>query len=117
MNERIEAHFLDPQNIGVLDSYSYKLSKKTPVCGDQTDFYIVEKDGYVEEVKYMAYGCSVFIASCSLLSEYLKGQKLEKLSGLTKEVVDQLLGKLEPSESHVTDILLALAGELHHANS
>lgn len=74
-------------------------------CGDQVSMYIKTGSGTrnpdtttIENITFEGTGCSVSVASASLLSEMLKGKTLEEvLSWGTKEIEEMLGVKMGPS--------------------
>jgi len=73
-------------------------------CGDQVSMYIklkaksLELKDEIESISFEGTGCSVSVASASLLTEMLKGKKLEEVLGWGTMEIEELLGvELGPS--------------------
>ncbi|MCL4123135.1 UNVERIFIED_CONTAM: hypothetical protein GTU68_049337 [Idotea baltica] len=47
-----------------------------PLCGDQITLFLKVKDGLIEDISFDASGCAISVASASLMSDLLKGQKV-----------------------------------------
>lgn len=69
------------------------------VCGDSITMDVsVDHDHRLRDMKYMAEGCAISIASASLLSERVVGMKQDDIMKLTREDIFALLGTtLTPS--------------------
>jgi len=52
-----------------------------PACGDVMRLQIrVDEEGVIVDAKFKTYGCGSAIASSSLLTEWVKGRTLDKLT-------------------------------------
>lgn len=90
--ENILDHYKHPRNFGELDQAEHAHAAN-PLCGDELDFYIRFNDaGAVSDVKYTGRGCTITIASASMLSEKLKGMPRVAVAALQTDAVLQLLG-------------------------
>lgn len=96
-------HYENPRNVGSLDK-----SQKTvgtglvgaPACGDVMKLQIeVDGEGVITDAKFKTFGCGSAIASSSLVTEWIKGQSIEKAAKITnKEIADEL--SLPPVKIH-----------------
>ena len=113
MNEIIEAHFLDPKNVGTLMNPNAHISVGNAVCGDllkmDVDF---NQARTIQAVAYKAYGCSTSLATASIISEFIQGKPLADLSKVTREEIVGMLGELEPKERHCIEYALDILAEL-----
>jgi NifU-like protein involved in Fe-S cluster formation len=94
--ELVKDHFINPRNI-LEDEEAYGADGKGLVgnikCGDQMLVVIKVKDDAIDECKWKTYGCASAIASTSMLSEVVKGMKLEDAYKITpNDIVDKLGG-------------------------
>ena len=63
------------------------------VCGDQLNFYLKIKNGKVQDVKFLSFGCASNIATASAMTEKIKGMSVEEAKKFKwKEIVDDLGG-------------------------
>src|SRR5574344_1662545 len=63
------------------------------VCGDQLNFYLKVKNGKVQDVKFLSFGCASNIATASIMTEKVKGMTVEEAKKFKwKEIVDDLGG-------------------------
>jgi len=75
-------HYENPRNVGVLDKKDKSVGTGlvgAPACGDVLKLQIkVNEEGTITDAKFKAFGCGSAIASSSLVSEWVKGKKLEE---------------------------------------
>jgi nitrogen fixation NifU-like protein len=69
-------------------------------CGDQMLVAIRVKDGIITDCKWKTYGCASAIASTSMLSEVVKGMKLEEAYHITPADITRKLGGLPEHKIH-----------------
>ena len=101
-------HFRNPQNVGEIEDPEGTGTVTNPICGDKTVLYMRIKEGVVEDAKFLSFGCAVTIASASVLTEKIKGEKISQLlSGSDDEVISRLvnlieseLGEIPPAKLH-----------------
>ena len=71
-----------------------------PACCDVMRLQIkVNDNGVIEDAKFKTYGCGSAIASSSLLTEWVKGRKLEDAEQITNTEIAQELS-LPPVKIH-----------------
>jgi nitrogen fixation NifU-like protein len=81
-------HYRNPRNFGTLDPATVSAEDLNPLCGDQIRMDLrVNGDGVVEEIRFSGKGCAISQASASMLTEEVKGMKLEDVAKLGKDVV------------------------------
>lgn len=88
--EIILDHFKSPRNRGKLPEPALKVEGANPLCGDEVELFILEKDGQLADVRIETHGCSISQAAASMMTEAIKGQSLadaEKLAGEFKEMM------------------------------
>jgi nitrogen fixation NifU-like protein len=91
--EYILDHYRNPRNFGHLDAPTAVAEDLNPLCGDKIRFeLLVGADGRVSDVRFSGKGCAISQASASMLSESLKGEKLEDVARLPQERVLENVG-------------------------
>jgi NifU-like protein len=110
-------HFFNPRNVGHADEPSFEGRAASLVCGGQVRFSIqVDEAHTVSQARFRAVGCSVLVASASLLTEQVTG--LTTAEAANAGVVEQI-GPLESQNAHcpglARDALLAAIREYSDA--
>ena len=92
-SDKVMDHFMNPRNVGEIDSPDGVGEEGNPVCGDMMTFYIKVKDNRLDDVKFRTFGCGAAIAVSSMVSEMAKGKTLEEAMKITpRSVADELEG-------------------------
>lgn len=96
-------HYENPRNVGSMDKDDESVGTGlvgAPACGDVMKLQIkVGKDGLIEDAKFKTFGCGSAIASSSLVTELIRGKKLEEASQIkNKDIADAL--SLPPVKIH-----------------
>lgn len=85
--------YKNPLNEGVIEDAELSKDGENPSCGDDTKIYLkVSEDNIIEDIKHETDGCAISTASISIISDELKGKKLEEVLELDK---DWMLEKLD----------------------
>src|SRR3989339_1179100 len=82
--ELIIDHSRNPRNFGKLENANHMKEGYNPLCGDKFTFYIFEKNGIIEAIKFEGSGCAISTASASLMTESLKGKTIDEADKLFK---------------------------------
>lgn len=98
--EVIMDHYMHPRNQGVLDGDVLTVDLKNPTCGDEITLQMAVKDGVVEDVRFKGSGCSISMASASMMTEIIKGKPVEEALEISQE-----FRKLLKGEETNTDLL------------
>ena len=102
-SEKVIDHYENPRNVGKLDADSDDVGTGmvgAPACGDVMRLQIqVNGEGVIEDAKFKTYGCGSAIASSSLLTEWVKGKKLEEAEAIKNTEIAQELA-LPPVKIH-----------------
>jgi Fe-S cluster assembly scaffold IscU len=101
-NEVID-HYENPRNVGVLDKKDNTVGTGlvgAPACGDVLKLQIkVDDNGIITDAKFKAFGCGSAIASSSLVSEWVKGKKIDEALQIKNTEIAQHLS-LPPVKLH-----------------
>ena len=96
MDELFRDHILDhyrrPRCHGRLEHADATVEDANPLCGDQLRMDFRFADGRVAQVRFTGTGCSISLASASLLCEAIEGRTLDEVKALTRQDVLDLLG-------------------------
>jgi nitrogen fixation NifU-like protein len=105
--EYILDHYKNPRNFGRLDNPDISHEEENPLCGDVVGIDLRVQDGSIEDVRFHGRGCAISQASASLLTERLKGMRLDDAKHIDKDDVLDELG-IEISPARIKCALLSL---------
>ena len=102
-SDKVIDHYENPRNVGKFDDSDESIGTGmvgAPACGDVMRLQIkVNAEGVIEDAKFKTYGCGSAIASSSLLTEWVKGKKLEEAEQIKNTEIAQELA-LPPVKIH-----------------
>jgi nitrogen fixation NifU-like protein len=105
--ENILDHYKHPRNRGRVDKPDSEAHDSNPLCGDEIGMTMRIGNGKITDVRFEGSACAICLASASMLSEEVKGGKLEVARGMKKEKVLALLG-IDPGPTRLKCALLPL---------
>ena len=105
--EYILDHYKNPRNFGRLEEADISHEEYNPLCGDLVGMDFRMRDGVIEDVRFHGRGCAISQASASLMTERLKGMRVEDARKISKEDVLDELG-IEISVARLKCALLSL---------
>jgi nitrogen fixation NifU-like protein len=85
-------HYRNPRNFGHFDHPGASAEDLNPLCGDTIRMEFEVDDGVVRDVRFSGKGCAISQASASMLTETIKGMRLEEIAKLSKDVVLENVG-------------------------
>lgn len=101
-SEKVIDHYENPRNVGSLDKDDGGVGTGivgAPACGDVMKLQIKVKDGVITDAKFKTYGCGSAIASSSLVTEWVKGMKIEDAMEIKNSQIAEELS-LPPVKIH-----------------
>lgn len=107
--EVILDHYRNPRNKRGLEGADIDLLHNNPLCGDEISVRVKLEDGAVSDAAFEGQGCSISQASASMLTEKIKGMKLDDVEGLVLEFRGMMAGK-EGADDDALGDLVALKG-------
>ncbi len=93
--ETILDHYHHPRNQGALEHPSVEVEGVNPLCGDELTLYLDVEDGTISQVRLKSRGCSINMASGSMMTEVIAGQTLERAEELIDKFKYMMLNKDE----------------------
>lgn len=105
--EYILDHYKNPRNFGRLPDADVSHEEYNPLCGDLVGMDFRLRDGTIEDVRFHGRGCAISQASASLMTERLKGMRLDEARNITRDDVLEELG-IEISPARLKCALLSL---------
>jgi nitrogen fixation NifU-like protein len=106
--EQILDNYKNPRNFGKpgwVPTHSAKLQNLT--CGDEIEMFLDVQDGKIKDISFLGEGCSIAIATASLLSSELKGRYIADISNFQEQELFNLVG-IELTTSRKNCALLPL---------
>ncbi|MEO7397812.1 MAG: Fe-S cluster assembly sulfur transfer protein SufU [Ilumatobacteraceae bacterium] len=100
--EIILDHYRTPRNRGELAPPAVRAEGHNPLCGDEIQVYLAVADGVVDDIKVAGQGCSISQSSASMMTQAVKGKRLEDVSALVRRFhammgLDDADGEADPS--------------------
>jgi nitrogen fixation NifU-like protein len=83
--EVIFDHYRQPRNRGALTDASHHAEGHNPLCGDRVTIHLKVADGVVRDARFEGAGCAIATASASLMTEALKGRRLDEVEALFRD--------------------------------
>lgn len=81
----------NPLNRKPLAEATHSATGVNTTCGDHVRLYLVLGEGLVKEASWEGDGCAISIASASVLTEELKGKRLEEVNAFDKDTIMKLM--------------------------
>ncbi|KPB04694.1 Fe-S cluster assembly sulfur transfer protein SufU [Bacillus sp. CHD6a] len=103
-------HYKNPRNKGAIESDSITVDMNNPTCGDRIHLTLQVEDGKVADAKFDGEGCSISMASASMMTQAVKGLEVEKALELSQIFYDLMLGKEYDDETIDLGDIEALQG-------
>ena len=95
-------HYENPRNVGSFDKKEESVGTGlvgAPACGDVMKLQIKVVDGVIEDAKFKTFGCGSAIASSSLITEWVKGKKIDEANKIKNTEIANHLA-LPPVKIH-----------------
>jgi len=96
-------HYENPKNVGSMDKEDKDVGTGlvgAPACGDVMKLQIkVGDEGVIEDAKFKTFGCGSAIASSSLITEWVKGKKIDEANKIKNTEIANHLA-LPPVKIH-----------------
>ncbi|KIL42649.1 Fe-S cluster assembly sulfur transfer protein SufU [Jeotgalibacillus soli] len=83
-------HYKNPRNKGAVEDGSVTIDMNNPTCGDRIHLTLDVQDGVVNQAKFTGEGCSISMASASMMTQAVKGKDIEtalKMSGIFSDMM------------------------------
>jgi nitrogen fixation NifU-like protein len=103
-SDTVKEHFSNPQNVLLDDESTFAANGRGETgnikCGDQMLMLLKIDNDVITDVRWKTYGCVSAIASTSMLSEMIKGMKIEDAYRLKPDDLVRNLGGLPDFKIH-----------------
>jgi nitrogen fixation protein NifU and related proteins len=91
--ELILDHGRRPRNFGPLPEATHDAIGHNPLCGDKITVHVRVQGDVVEGISFEGQGCAISQASASLLTEAVKGRKIEDVLSLFRKLTALVTGR------------------------
>jgi nitrogen fixation protein NifU and related proteins len=97
-------HYKNPRNKGALEDGSLTIDMNNPTCGDRIHLTLKVEDGIVQDAKFDGEGCSISMASASMMTQIVKGKEIDEALKLSKIFSDMMQGNEYDEDVDLGDI-------------
>ncbi|HEY9772244.1 MAG TPA: SUF system NifU family Fe-S cluster assembly protein [Planktothrix sp.] len=91
--ETILDHYHNPRNRGKMDDPGVTVEGVNPLCGDELTLYLTVDDNKIQDIKIEAKGCSISMASGSMMSEAVQGHEVKDAESVIELFKKMMLEK------------------------
>jgi nitrogen fixation NifU-like protein len=100
-NPKVLDLFRNPKNLGKMEDATVMAVAGNPLCGDMITFYLkINDQDIIEKASFESYGCAANIATSSIVTEMVKGMKLEDAWKISWKSVAEAVGGLPSIKFH-----------------
>lgn len=97
-------HFMCPRNVGSMNDADGEGTIGDPGCGDSLTIYIKVRNGIIEDISFLVFGCAAAIATSSMTTELAKGKTIEEAMKITEDDIVEALGGLPENKKHYSNL-------------
>lgn len=113
--EVIIEHNKKPRNFRKLEQPTHFAEGYNPLCGDHLTVYLlVNKAGVIEDLSFIGDGCAISKASASMMTQSLKGKKIDEAKNLFEQFHKLIVGELNPKKNSNTLGKLTIFSHIWH---
>jgi len=104
--EVILDHSRNPRNFGKNDHATHHAEGYNPLCGDRLEVYLEVEGDTIKDVRFEGAGCAISTASASLMTESLKGRRVEEALALFHKMHETLTGRSDEHGGSAEEVSL-----------
>jgi len=109
--EVILDHYRNPHHKGLSITSDIQVKHNNPSCGDEVTLNLNMSDGLVKDISWDGVGCSISMASVSVMSDLLIGKSIDEANEILKNFTELMQSKGQSSgDEMVLDDAVAFAG-------
>ena len=105
-SQAFKDHIANPRNAGELPDANATGEESNPVCGDRMRISLRMREGRIEAVGFLAYGCPPTLVCGSMLTELIKGKTVEEATRLTRRDLVDAVGGLPSRKQHAAALAI-----------
>jgi nitrogen fixation NifU-like protein len=87
-------HFQDPKNVGEISDPDGVGTVGNASCGDIMQMFIKVNGNRISQATFKTFGCGAAIATCSILTERIKGSTIDEALKISERISKEILSKL-----------------------
>ncbi|MGM0602372.1 MAG: Fe-S cluster assembly scaffold protein NifU [Bacillota bacterium] len=105
-SDKVMDHFQNPRNVGEIDDANAVGEVGNPTCGDIIKLYLKIDDSNetIEDIRFKTFGCGAAVATSSMVTELVKGKKLDEALTVSRDTVAEALDGLPPAKMHCSNL-------------
>ncbi|WP_028776765.1 Fe-S cluster assembly sulfur transfer protein SufU [Shimazuella kribbensis] len=103
-------HYQRPRNKGELDNGDISIELNNPTCGDRISLQMNVEHGMIKDAKFLGEGCSISLASASMMTESVKGLTIDQSLHLVDLFSRMMQGEEIDTEEFPIEDIEALTG-------
>ena len=97
-------HYKNPRNKGSIENDAVTIDMNNPTCGDRIHLTLKVTDGIVEDAKFDGEGCSISMSSASMMTQLIKGKKVEEALELAEIFSKMMMGEEYSNKYDLEDV-------------
>lgn len=86
-------HYKHPRNRGTFEDDALTVEMNNPTCGDRIFLQFKLDGNIVEDVKFTGEGCSISLASASMMTQAVKGKAIDEALNMSELFSQMMLGE------------------------
>lgn len=103
-SEKVIEHFMSPQNAWYMPDADGVGKIGEPGCGDNCMIFIKVRDGIIQDISFLIFGCGAAIASGSITTVLAKGKTLQAALKITEQDIIDALDGLPEMKQHCSNL-------------
>jgi nitrogen fixation NifU-like protein len=103
--EVILDHYRAPRNKGRLDPHDVALERNNPLCGDEIELFLRFDGDTVEGIAFEGKGCSISLASASMMTEKVQGLSAKDAAELAESIKRMMAGEEDGDPDDLGDLV------------
>ena len=107
LSDTARNHLFHPRTVGDMRDADAVGTDGKPGGGPFVQIFVKLKADVVQEISFLTYGCGAAIASCSMLTEMVKGRTVQEAAGVSPDALLEALGGLPLGKRHCPRMAVA----------
>lgn len=99
-------HSKNPRHMGHLDQVDATIELKNPTCGDLIGVELKLEEDVVKDVRFNGSGCTISMASASMMTEAVIGKSLDEVKALYQDFSNLVQGQEAKDEKGLGDAIM-----------